>query len=141
MRQITTTLAISLAAYAAGDVVGTKVNLGKFNGKLHSITVRDNANQGPAGQILLFDGDPGAIPADNAAFTWPASALAKLVGVVDLPTYKTVGSKKVGSIPSIGLAAKSEALYAVIVTSGTPTFAAVTDLSLQFAVADDKFEA
>lgn len=134
MRILKFTPTVSTTAYTAGDVVGTKMALGQVDALLHSLAIADNGNQGPAGQILFFDGDPGSVPADNAAFTWPTGALAKLIGVVDAPTYKTVASEKIATVGALGITLKSNACYAVFVTSGTPTLTSTSDLTFKFGL-------
>lgn len=134
MRVLTKIPVISAAIYAAGDVVGTKLSLGKHDGILRSIHISDDGNQGGACKFLFFDGDPGVVGADNAAFDFAAGALAKLIGVVDSPTFSTVDTKKVGSALNVGLAVKSSDLHVVCVSAGTPTPASVSDLTWKFGI-------
>lgn len=123
MRNITKTLIPSAArAYAAGDVIGTKLSFGRVNGELRSLSVVDASNQGPVGNVIFFDGDPGAVAADNIAFAFPAESAAKVLGYVTTPTYITVASHKLSEQLSAGLALKSQNLFAVFVGTGTPTF-------------------
>lgn len=125
---------ISTVLYAAGDVIGTKLALGSVSGELRSLSVSDNGNQGPAGKVLFFDGDPGVVAADNDAFAFPSGSLAKFLGEVDLPTYATVAAKKVGSLKGIGLALKGNSVFAVIVSTGAPTFTSTSDLHIRFGL-------
>lgn len=143
MRKFTKSLALSLTAYAAGDAVGVPVALGQVNGTLRSLSLMDNANQGAAGQIIFFDGDPvaaGGTFTDNGAAVIPAAVMAKALAVIDVPAYKTVAAKKLATAANIGIGLHSNALYAVFVTSGTPTYGAATDATLQLAI-EDKGEA
>lgn len=144
MRTLSKTLAVSITpAYTAGDALGAPVALGRFNGELRSLTVTDKGNQGPAGSILFFDGDPVALGAtftDNGAAVIPAAALAKLLAIVAMPTYSTLDTKKLGSTGNLGISLKSENLYMAIVATGTPDFVAVDDVVVKLGIAD-RFEA
>ena len=136
MRDKTITLAASTDAYTAGDTVGTKVDFGQVIGEIRTIVVTDNSNQGVAGNILLFEGNPAsATVTDNAAFAWGTGApdLAKLVGIIAVPTYITVASEKAATAANVGLGVNTNNLYAVLVTTGTPTLVAATDVSIRIS--------
>lgn len=130
-RIIKKTLVVSTTpAYTAGDAVGAKTALGLINATLNSLTVIDAGNQGAAGSILLFDGLPAAATAtDNAAFV-PSTDLTKVIAQIPVPAYVTTASKKIAHVSNLNLPVKSTGLYAVFVTTGTPTYAAVTDVTI-----------
>ena len=127
-------------AYAAGDCVGGKQTLTNAirvagNGSiLNTINVYDSANQKAAISILFFDADPTAATiTDNAAFTISTDT-SKLVGKIDIAAadYVTINTRAYACKNALSLGpllpSSGKNLYAVVVTSGTPTYAATTDL-------------
>jgi hypothetical protein len=130
------------AAYTSGDNVGGKNALAAVtlvsggSAKLQSITVTDTANQKAAMTILLFDSNPAAgVFTDNAA-TQLSTDLTKIVASIPLAgaDFVTIDSKAVATLNGLNRAIKSAAqsFYYALNTTGTPTYAAVTDLKLVF---------
>jgi DNA-binding phage protein len=142
-----TTAVSTSPAYTAGDAVGglrTLANavLTAGTGVLESITVLDRANQKAALEILIFDANPTAATiTDNAAFVYSTDDLKVLARIsVGTADYITLNSKAVALIRGIGAvlkAASGTSLYAAVVTTGTPTFAATTDVQIIFGILQD----
>jgi hypothetical protein len=141
-----TTVVSSSPAYTAGDAVGGKRTLSNallsaHTGVLQSITVLDRANQKAPLDIFIFDADPtNATITDNAAFVFSTDDLKVIAHVtVNASDYVTVNSKAMVSYGSLGIAlsAAGTTLYAAVVTSGTPTYAATTDVQVEFGFLQD----
>jgi hypothetical protein len=142
------TTAVSVSpAYTAGDAVGGKRTLANAvkaagTGVLESIVILDRANQKAAMKIIIFDADPTvATITDNAAFVFSTDDL-KAVAVIDIPAtaYVTLNTKAIASVNGIGAvvkAASGTSLYAAVVTTGTPTYAATTDVQVVFGILQD----
>lgn len=148
---------VSTSAYTSGDVVGgaTRIPraLGAYaRGVLKTVLVRDADAQKAALTLLLFKDAPTGIAADNAALSLSTSDLALLVGKVNVAAsdYETVGGKSV-AVVDVAAALQGSAgdpsdrlqhlrtgdLWLVIVTTGTPTYAAASDLSLDLGFLTD----
>lgn len=139
---------ISTGAYTAGDNVGGKMSLTPVameprTGTIMSVTVADLAKQSAAIDILLFDSDPSATTfTDNAALDVADADLLKAIGVIRVAANDYVGlaDNSVACVKDINLPFKlsgTDTLYATMVTSGTPTYAAATDLTLTFGIQMD----
>lgn len=139
------TLAVTAALYAAGNNVGGLLTLTNAmrvsggSGLLQSLVIADHANQKAPLDVLLFSAPPAATFADKAAF--PTLSVADdalvLTRISLLATdYATIGGSAFVSLRGLGIvvaaAAAAQTLYAAINTSGTPTYAATTDLVAQF---------
>lgn len=147
--QITPTLAVATLVYSSGNVVGGKLTLTNAmrvsggTGILQSLLIIDNANQKAAFDILLFNADPSAgTYTDRVAFTFNVTDRAKLVRRVSVAAtdYVTVGGVAIADISPGGKVLKAVAtqnLFAIIVTTGTPTYAATTDLVIRFGILRD----
>lgn len=130
-------------AYTAGDAVGGKETLTsavRVSGgyvELDSIEVIDRSNQKPALTILFFDSDPSAATiTDNAAFVF-STDISKLVAQVliaqaDYTTTNSIGVACIGAIKKVIKASGSANLFAAVVTTGTPTFAGTTDITIKY---------
>jgi len=132
---LTPTITTSAGAYSIGDTVGTllTLNASRASSKtaiLKSIHVKDNANQKQPLTILLFGTDPttGATITDNAAFAYGSSAFAKQIGKINITAgdYETIDSKATANLDSFSsvISSNNGTIYAVVLTTGTPTYAA-----------------
>ena len=142
------TVTISTTLYAAGDVVGGKITLTNAmritngTGVLQSLTVVDTDDEKAPLTFIIFGADITS-PADNAAWTWNSADFSKVLGIVRVAStdYVSVGGESVATITGIGLpvvATGSTAhLYAVAVTTGTPTYGATTDFRPSFGFLRD----
>lgn len=127
-------------AYSSGDVLGGKLTIAnafRASGKtavLQDLYLADNANQKPTGSLLFFNADPAAATTtDNSAFAY-STDFTKQCGRVDVASsdWSTIGGKATLHNKNIGAvlsAASGTTLYAVFVTTSTPTYAATTDLT------------
>lgn len=143
------TTAVSTSAYTAGDAVGGKrtitgaLRTSNGSGILESITILDRANQKAAMELFIFDSDPTAATiTDNAAFVFSTDDLKVLAHVTIAATdYITINSKAIATIKGLGIALRgansNTSLYAALVTTGTPTYVATTDLQLIYGILQD----
>jgi hypothetical protein len=137
------------SAYSAGNCVGGKLTLANAvrvaggTAALQSLLLIDAANQKAALELLLFNADPTAsILNDKAAAVIHANDIAKIVRRISIATadYVTIDSKAIVDLAIAGRvlkAASGTSLYAALVTSGTPTYAATTDLTLRLGMLQD----
>jgi len=144
-----TTAVSTTPAYTAGDAVGGKrtitgaLRTSNGSGILESIQILDRANQKAAMELFIFDSNPAAATiTDNAAFVFSTDDLKVLAHVTIAATdYITINSKAVATIKGLGIALKgadsSTSLYAALVTTGTPTYAATSDVQLIYGILQD----
>lgn len=140
------TTAVSTSAYSAGDAVGAKRTFANAfttvgTGILESITILDRANQKAAMTLFIFDSDPSAATiTDNAAFVFSTDDL-KVIAQISIATgdYVSTNSKAIAQKTGLGIALKggSSSLYGALVTTGTPTFAATSDVQLEVGILQD----
>lgn len=141
---IAPTLAVTVAAYSAGNCVGglltltSAMRISGGSGAWAKLTITDHANQKAPLDILLFKSSPAGTFTDHAAFPTMTAADNALVSArisIAASDWVTVGgsayvTKLVGPLPVT--ASGSANLYAAMNTSGTPTYAATTDLNAIF---------
>jgi hypothetical protein len=140
----TVTPVITAGAYSAGDVVGGMITIPVSGpgggGTLRRIIIADDDNEKAALKIHFFTSQP-TVFADNAAYAPVIADLVKLIGVVPVASadYTTVNGNAYGIVQDLGIDFFVEFgnLYAYVVCDATPTYAAVTDLTLRFGFWQD----
>lgn len=141
-----TTAVSTSPAYTSGDAVGGKRTLAnallaKGTGVLESVIVLDRANQKAPLDIYIFDADPtGATITDNSAFVFSTDDLKVIAHIsVAAADYVTTNTKAIATESNLGIALKAggTSLYAAVVTTGTPTYAATTDVQIVFGILQD----
>lgn len=132
--------------YASGDLIGAKLTLipavsGGLAGVIRAVSLVDQAKQNAAIDILFFDDDPsGTTFTNNAAIDIADADMTKLVGFAQIPAtsgYAAFNDNNLGQAQNLFIPFvldDGKALYAALVSRGTPTFAATTDLSLNVLV-------
>jgi hypothetical protein len=146
VKTIVVTPAITAGVYHASDNIGGKMKLTDAlrddggSALLVSLVVTDKANQKPVMQVVLFESDPSAATlTDNAAIVF-STDIAKVVAIIDVPStsWYTVGSMGIATVgplsKAVEAAAGSNNLWAAAMVAGTPTFAAVSDLTFKFGL-------
>ena len=124
------------SAYTAGNVVGSKFTIAMppYPVLLQNVVVADRDSSNHAAlTVLCFDTDPSASTiTDKTAFTEAAADSPNFIGHVDVGVadYRDAGGVAHATV-SPGARVKvpggtSRNLYAVIVTTGTPTWTATT---------------
>jgi hypothetical protein len=139
-------------AYTANDQVGGIQTLtgacARTNkpAMLRSLTVTDQGKQSAALTIFFFNDLPTVASVDNGALTIVDSEMdAKCIGTVQVAAadYQSVAGSSVATEKAIGLSLKAEDatgtgnLYAVVMTTGTPTYASVSDLRFRYTLEQD----
>ena len=138
-RIITASPVVSATAYAANDVVGGVVSLGSVTipTKLQSVTVIDRSAQAAALEIVLFEKRPTASTlTDNAAPVLVAAEVGNIVARVPVAAADyaaAIGGVRVATLSNLQRFVKGTSLSAVLVTSGTPTYA-LGALTLKFGI-------
>jgi hypothetical protein len=130
------------SAYTAGDAVGGKLTFSgvPVTGKIQGITFIDLDEEGPEFDVVFFGADFTAT-ADNAAFDITAGEEANLIGTVNIASadFKDLGGLKVATKAGVNLpyqlaSSTGSRIYAQLVTRGTPTYTATTDVTVKIAV-------
>lgn len=113
---------------------------------LMSLVVCDAAKQSAELVIFFFNQLPTVISVDNGAINIADSEMAaKCVGSVRVPAanYENVSASSVATVrlPETALSLKAAVdngpLWAVMKTTGTPTYVSTSDLSLRFLFGQD----
>ncbi len=119
---------------------------------LQSVVVTDSAKQKAALTLYFFDDVPTITSVDNGAFDLLDAQLAlTCIGHVLIPAanYQDSSSNSEATVTDVGLVLKSNAghntasppagsnkrsLWCVVKTTGTPTYAAVSDLTIKLGI-------
>jgi hypothetical protein len=129
---------ITTSAYSANDIVGGLITFSVASpsncGIINKIKVTDADNEGAVLDVYIFDDVPTTIANGDAAALLIAD-LDKLVCKVEIAAadYEAVNSLKFAIKEDINAVYKANAqgnLYAYIVCTGTPTYAAATNLKI-----------
>ena len=146
---IAITPTVTAGAYHANDVVGgiqTLTSALRVSGGtaiLQNVTVRDLAAQNAVLQIFFFNANPGTgTYTDNAALDLDDTDSGLFIGKVTINAadYISLADNSVATITNCGLALKATtgtSLYAIIRTTGTPTYASTSDLKITFGLLRD----
>lgn len=135
------------SAYADGDAVGGKLTfadavLPERGATIQSITVVDLDSQDATLKLVLFDQDFTA-ETDNAAFDPSDADLANCIGWVEIAEadYQAFSDNSVASVNSIGKAFTLDgvgtSLYGQLITTGTPTYASTSSLTIKLHILQD----
>lgn len=134
---------ITAGAYSADDQVGSLITItpgmtGLSLVELVGITIVDQAAQKASIDIFFFDESPTVTSSDNdAANVADAEVEDKCIGFVNVPAanYEDFSANSVATVRDLGFFMKTntkETIYALLVTRGTPTYAATDDLRIKF---------
>jgi hypothetical protein len=134
-------------AYTSGDSVGGKISLASAvrlagtGGTITSVTITDKGKQSAAIDVVFFNADPtNTTFTDNGALTVHDTDLLTIIGVVPITSWAAFVDNSVGYANGLGLGYKiatGTTLYACLVTRGTPTYAATTDIQLVVGIIPD----
>lgn len=146
---VSATPTVDTNAYATGELIGGKLTFaGAVRGNVGTgyvigVTIKDLSAQASDLDLVLFSSDPTATTfTDQAAFDIADADVSKVLGVINFGSsarfaFADNGVKHVGSIVIPIRAASSSTIYGALVSRGTPTFAAATDVTVTLAVAQD----
>ena len=131
------TLVVAGGAMTTGDALGGKIQFDNLprSGVIHSIIINDAAKQSANIDVYFYTGDiVGTADHDPFAPTDIEQLLG--TGVVLVDTWKANSDSSIGSVDNIGLPynVPSGTLYVHLVTRGTPTYVAATDVSIRLGI-------
>ncbi len=127
------------SAYTAGNAVGGLITLSNINRAsglsvfIQSVVVNSKSLQSTQFDLVFFNANPtGSTCTDKTTFSVATADAAKLVGAAHVSDWTASGLGSVGQMqqPPIGITPSGTAVYACMVTRGTPTFTATSDLTL-----------
>ncbi len=127
------------SAYAAGNAVGGLITLSNINRAsglsvfIQSVVVASKSAQTAQLDLVFFTANPtGSACTDKTTFSVATADAAKLVGAAHVSDWTASALGSVGQMqqPPIGITPAGTAAYACLVTRGTPTFTATSDLTL-----------
>lgn len=140
IRTVGVALAVDTAIYAAGDLIGGKITFTDLVAnsqqiKVMTAIIQDQAKQSADVDLILFRDDPtGTTFTNNAAFDVADADVDKICGVITFRAgqWFALNDNSVGVQQNIGMAAQTvgTTLYGALVSRGTPTFAATTDVKV-----------
>lgn len=151
---VETALTVQAAAYAAADLIGGKISIivprwsirNKVKGAIVSARLVDQAAQAVAYHLTVFNANPSNTTfTENSALDVADADMTKIIGHISFPTASQIANADnlFGEGTFVGntnflpfeLATGASTLYAALRTTGTPTYAATTDLSLLLGIA------
>lgn len=139
VRRFKVTPTVTAGAYSANDVVGGRLQFaGLDGGTLQSITICDYATQAVDYLLVLFESQPTDIT-DNATFDIADADLAKIIYQTALTSASnrqafTDNSYSFLYSLDVPLQAVGDTVWGFLITTGTPTYAATTDITVTLQV-------
>lgn len=144
------TITTTAGAFTAGDAVGSLLTITGLltalnkTARLQQFQVFDTAGQAAALSIVFFRSNPSASTfTDNVAVTWNVADIPRVIGKASIAAtdYVTSNTQSVGTASDRNCEVTSEevggAIYAVLITSGTPTYGAAASLQIKLAFQRD----
>ena len=141
IRRYKVTPTVTAGAYTANDVVGGLLTFGGLrNGTLQAITICDNATQAVNYLLVLFESAPTDI-SDNATFDIADADLDKIIYQDSLTSASERQAFTDNSYHylyglSVPLWSAGGTVYGFLITTGTPTYAATSDITVTLQVKD-----
>ncbi len=123
--------------YVAGDAMGLPFRISApKEGIILSVQAWDTDDETIAYYVLLFKHAPAVQVADHDPFILDPSDYPNFIAAILVDSFLTIGVDTMGSETNINLpyATDGEDLFAVIVTSGTPNYAAGTSLNITLGI-------
>lgn len=142
------------SAYATGELIGGKLTFSYATqekagtGYIVSVAVMDLSAQAVDMDLVLFGANPAATTfTDQAAFDIADADASKVIAVINLGSSSRFAFADNGvkflsglSIPVRSIDsnnANTQTIYGALVSRGTPTFAAATDVKITLAILQD----
>ena len=141
IRRFKVTPTVTAGGYSANDVVGGLLTFGGLrNGTLQSITICDNAAQAVDYFLVLFEAAPTGI-SNNATFDIADADLDKIIYQDSLTSASERQAFTDNSYHylyglSVPLWSAGGTVYGFLITTGTPTYAATSDITVTLQVKD-----
>jgi hypothetical protein len=139
---VSATPTVSLSAYTASYVIGSKLTLSNAvrvaggSGVISSVTITDTSKQNAKMDVIFFQSDPtGSTFSDQSPLSLATADLTKSPGAVTVEAYdyKTLSGNSVATIAPVGIVFDIDSgsdLFACLVNRGTPTYTSTSALSL-----------
>ena len=131
---------MTAGAYAANDVIGARLQfVGVGEGVLEAVTVADNAAQNVSYVLVIFKSVPTDIT-DNNPFDIADADVRNIIYVADLPTTtrRAFTDNSISLVQEMAVPVASNEsdgdLWAFLYTTGTPTYAATSDITVTLQV-------
>lgn len=132
---------VTAALYASGNAVGGKITLSdlfpagsEYNCAITDVVLIDKAAQSVGYNLMFFDADLAGTVTDKTAYAVSAADLLKSQGHLALGGLVNLGAS--GGIITLSniykrLTLTGRSAYAVLVTTGAPTYASTSDILLR----------
>lgn len=140
---------VDTGAYGTGELIGGKLTFSNClshsrSGFITCVLLSDKAAQAVDLELVIFGSDPtGTTFTDQAAFDIADADLTKIQAIISLGSasrfaYADNGVKYLGSLAlPLKSAAGSGTIYGALVSRGTPTFAAASDVTVTLGISQD----
>ena len=141
IRRYKVTPTVTAGAYSANDVVGGLLTFsGLRNGTLQAITICDNAAQAVDYLLVLFESQPSVID-DADTFDLGDADLAKIIYQDSLTSSSNRQAFTDNSYHylyglSVPIWSAGGTVFGFLITPGTPTYAATSDITVTLQVKD-----
>lgn len=136
-KTITVTPTVDTAIYASGDTLFDMKIItsgGAVDGRITAISMLDKSDNTAATFELYFFSASGTFGTINAAPSATDAVMATCIGHVQIPAanFVDVGGSKIATVYGLNIPISSPCYVAATVT-GTPTFAAASDVVLMIS--------
>ena len=137
------------SAYATGNVVGQLCAIAastrpyEVSGLIQSVQLASaSAQTSQLFDVIFFNANPtNSVFVDKTALAIAAADVKKIVGIIHCTDVTSTGTgtsaQALQCALPFNLGTSGQTLYAVVVSRGTPTFTASTDLSLYVGIYQD----
>lgn len=150
---VSATPTITAGAYSANDAVGgiLTFNLPEYFLQQGSFEIRggritDKGAQAANLVLVLFKSSPAGTFTDNAAFDPADADLALAFGAIQFTTHAAFSDNSLSYVDSLSklgkftqLSATTGAFYGAIYTTGTPTYASTSDLTVYLDLISNQY--
>ena len=130
-------------AYTAKDAVGGLLTFAAVaqtdqkSGVVTSVTIQDNSQQRPSLELVLFN-QTFTASTDNAVFDPSDADLANVVGVIAVNSWSDFNDNSVATVTCyLPYVLTGTSLFGQLVTRGTPTFVATSDIVVTITASPD----
>jgi len=136
------TPSVTAGSYSANDVVGGRLTFVGFRGgSIQSITIVDNSAQSVDYLLVLFESSPTDIT-DNNTYAIADADLPKIIKQLTLTAAshrQAFDNNAIYTLENLDvpLGVVGRAIFAFLITTGTPTYAATTDITVTIQVDPD----
>lgn len=141
--RLSVTPTISTSIYAIKDAVGDlmtfagAVRASGGSGRIVATQVVDKDQEMAPLDLILFDRTITA-PTDNAVFDPSDTELGYVVAVIPIGSYVTLNDNAVADVPlSRSFVLNGTDLFGVLVSQGTPTYTATSDIVVTLTIEQD----